>query len=131
MAVAPDTISKSHDPIERFKHFAAFLWLFSHMQVTIVKPFNPVIGETYQADICGGRYSAEQVSHHPPVSAFFYQKDNYKIHAALELSASVGINSGDGRFIGDITIEYDDGYWVKGKLPTGKLTGVLISATTF
>lgn len=47
------------------------------------------------------------------------------------MSASIGINSGDGRFIGDITIQYDDGYWCKGKLPNGKITGVLIGTTTF
>ena len=33
--------------------------------------------------------------------------------------------------MGDITIEYDDGYWIKGKLPNGKMTGVLVGTTTF
>ena len=33
--------------------------------------------------------------------------------------------------MGDITIKYDDGYWIKGKLPNGNLTGVLIGTTTF
>jgi oxysterol-binding protein-related protein 1/2 len=64
------------------------------IQITLLKPFNPVIGETFQADINGGVYSAEQVSHHPPVSAFHYRKDNYQIYAAIELSASIGLNSG-------------------------------------
>jgi len=41
------------------------------------------------------------------------------------------MNSGEGRFIGDITIEYDDKYWIKGKLPNGELTGVLFGTTTF
>lgn len=69
--------------------------------------------------------------HHPPISAFHYRKDNYTIYASLELAASIGINSGDGRFVGDITLQYDDGYWVKGKLPNGKMTGILIGTTTF
>jgi hypothetical protein len=101
------------------KEFVCFIWTISSLQVTLIKPFNPVIGETFQADIGGGRYSAEQVSHHPPVSAFFYQKDNYKIYASLELSASLGLNSGEGRFLGDVTIQYQDGYWIKGRMPNG------------
>ena len=44
VASAPNIISRSHDPLQRFKHYAGFLWIFSMMQVTIVKPFNPVIG---------------------------------------------------------------------------------------
>lgn len=55
----------------------------SMMNVTLLKPFNPVIGETFQADINGGKYASEQVSHHPSISAFFYEKDNYKIHSSL------------------------------------------------
>lgn len=108
-----------------------FIWSFSLLQVAIVKPFNPAIGETYQADIAGGRYTAEQVVHHPPITAFHYRKDNYTIYGSLELAASIGINSGDGRFVGDITLQYDDGYWVKGKLTNGKMTGVLVGTTTF
>jgi hypothetical protein len=47
------------------------------------------------------------------------------------LAVSIGINSGDGRFVGDITLEYDDGYWVKGKLPNGTLSGVLFGRCLF
>lgn len=35
------------------------------------KPFNPILGETFQADLSDGSTVAmEQISHHPPVSAF-------------------------------------------------------------
>jgi len=34
-----------------------------------VKPFNPLLGETYELDRPTFRYFSEQVSHHPPVSA--------------------------------------------------------------
>lgn len=35
------------------------------------KPFNPILGETWQADMCdGSTMYMEQISHHPPVSAF-------------------------------------------------------------
>ena len=35
------------------------------------KPFNPILGETWQASLSdGSQMYMEQISHHPPVSAF-------------------------------------------------------------
>jgi len=34
------------------------------------KPFNPILGETYEFVTNNSRFIAEQVSHHPPVTAF-------------------------------------------------------------
>ncbi len=35
------------------------------------KPFNPILGETWQASLSdGSAICIEQISHHPPVSAF-------------------------------------------------------------
>ena len=34
-----------------------------------VKPFNPLLGETYELDLPTFHYFSEQVSHHPPISA--------------------------------------------------------------
>uniref|UniRef100_A0A1A8DSL7 Oxysterol-binding protein n=1 Tax=Nothobranchius kadleci TaxID=1051664 RepID=A0A1A8DSL7_NOTKA len=43
------------------------------------KPFNPVLGETYECDRPdkGFRFIAEQVSHHPPVSACHSDSKNF------------------------------------------------------
>lgn len=35
------------------------------------KPFNPVLGETYELVQPEWRFVAEQVCHHPPISAFY------------------------------------------------------------
>ena len=34
------------------------------------KPFNPILGETYEFVANNSRFIAEQVSHHPPITAF-------------------------------------------------------------
>ena len=40
-------------------------------QTSTLKPFNPILGETYQAEYSRGlRVYAEQISHHPPVSSW-------------------------------------------------------------
>jgi len=54
------------------------------------KPYNPILGETFRCywdHPSGSRtfYIAEQVSHHPPVSAFYVsnKKDGFVISAAI------------------------------------------------
>ncbi|KAJ8252590.1 hypothetical protein COCON_G00219020 [Conger conger] len=55
------------------------------------KPYNPILGETFrccwlhpQTDSCTF-YIAEQVSHHPPISAFYVcnRKDGFCIHGSI------------------------------------------------
>eukprot|EP00884_Botryococcus_braunii_P006702 jgi/Botrbrau1/16032/Bobra.7_2s0006.1 len=42
------------------------------------KPFNPILGETFEVDMeNGARFLAEQVSHHPPVGAAHAENDNW------------------------------------------------------
>lgn len=43
------------------------------------KPFNPVIGETYQGIIDGCPVYGEQISHHPPISGILFYGRGYKI----------------------------------------------------
>jgi hypothetical protein len=40
------------------------------------KPFNPLLGETYELDRPDFRYFSEQVEHHPPISACYAQHKN-------------------------------------------------------
>ena len=42
------------------------------------KPFNPILGETYEYVTERFKYIAEQVSHHPPVTAVYCEGKHYK-----------------------------------------------------
>jgi len=42
------------------------------------KPFNPILGETYELNMPQFRYFAEQVSHHPPISACHAENSSYE-----------------------------------------------------
>jgi hypothetical protein len=81
--VAPRLFTGVNDRLARMKSFVTFVFTVSLLQLDIRKPFNPVIGETFQAKIAGGSYSAEQTSHHPPISAFLYEGKGYKIYGQL------------------------------------------------
>lgn len=41
------------------------------------KPFNPILGETYEMIQPNYRMVVEQVSHHPPISAFYVEGKGY------------------------------------------------------
>ncbi|BET02596.1 Oxysterol-Hypothetical protein protein [Nesidiocoris tenuis] len=69
------------DPVERMVHVAAFAvssYSSSYFRAGS-KPFNPLLGETYEAirEDRGFRFIAEQVSHHPPISACYAASRNY------------------------------------------------------
>lgn len=70
----------------------------------VAKPFNPMLGETYEYinldDKCKYRYQSEQVSHHPPVSACIaesLEKDGVHVRPAWEYSGCVQAQS---KFLG-------------------------------
>ncbi|KAF7784781.1 hypothetical protein Agabi119p4_946 [Agaricus bisporus var. burnettii] len=69
---------KCNDPEERFIRVLQYYLAGWHIKPKgVKKPYNPVLGEFFRcrydyADGTQGFYIAEQVSHHPPISAFFY-----------------------------------------------------------
>ncbi|XP_068627401.1 oxysterol-binding protein-related protein 8-like [Battus philenor] len=80
------------DPYQRFK--CVLRWYLSGLYRKpkgLKKPYNPVLGEIFRCcwrDRQGDTYTyyvAEQVSHHPPISAFYVsnRKDGYVIEGSL------------------------------------------------
>jgi hypothetical protein len=62
----------------------------------MTKPFNPILGETYQAFIDGCPVYGEQISHHPPISSFFLKGRGYFVHGSLEAKVDIGLNTASG-----------------------------------
>ena len=93
--------SVTSDAIERMKLVSAFIISsISFHASRISKPFNPLLGETFELADENYRIVCEQVSHHPPISAYYAnamqgayaadQKPNWKyygtIHPQLKLN---------------------------------------------
>ncbi|MEE6489772.1 hypothetical protein FKM82_015675 [Ascaphus truei] len=76
-----DKAAEMDDPHERMALIAAFA--VSGYAATYYragsKPFNPVLGETYECirEDKGFRFFSEQVSHHPPISACHCESKNF------------------------------------------------------
>jgi len=56
----------------------------------IAKPFNPLLGETFEyvRPDRGYRYISEQVSHHPPISACYCDSTNYIFFAEVDVKSN-------------------------------------------
>ncbi|XP_029939310.1 oxysterol-binding protein-related protein 1 isoform X1 [Salarias fasciatus] len=80
--------NESSDSIERMKCVAAFaVSAVASQWERTGKPFNPLLGETYELvrEDLGFRLISEQVSHHPPVSAFHAEglKKDFVFHGSI------------------------------------------------
>ncbi|XP_037132608.1 oxysterol-binding protein-related protein 1 isoform X2 [Syngnathus acus] len=76
------------DSVERMKCVAAFaVSAVASQWERTGKPFNPLLGETYELirDDLGFRWLSEQVSHHPPVSAFHAEglEEDFVFHGSI------------------------------------------------
>ena len=119
------------NPVERMKKFVCLIQSFSLMFCDLSKPFNPPLGETYQARIGNGNYFAEQICHHPPISAFIFEGKGYLLSGSMELTASIGPNSALGLFVGDLRLHFNDGMVFTGRLPGGQFSGFMVGSQKF
>jgi len=83
-----DQAALATSSIERFHLITAFI--VSNLATNVErmsKPFNPLLGETYELKNEGDapfHYIAEQVSHHPPISAVYIRGQNWTLSASVE-----------------------------------------------
>ncbi|KAF9307180.1 hypothetical protein BGZ74_009886 [Mortierella antarctica] len=77
----PELIAKANqiqDPVERFVAVTRYYLSGWHIKPKgVKKPYNPILGEHFRSqwkftDGTEAFYVAEQVSHHPPISAYYY-----------------------------------------------------------
>ena len=76
-----DLAVKQSDPIRRLAYVAIYsTTLLTSLERNTTKPFNPLLGETYELVTDDLMFIAEQVAHHPPITAFECEgKSGYKL----------------------------------------------------
>lgn len=76
--------SEQTDPINRMKYIASFaVSALACNWDRMGKPFNPLLGETYEIERPEFRCLCEQVSHHPPVSAFHAESPSFQFYGSI------------------------------------------------
>ncbi|KAI8607397.1 hypothetical protein BC830DRAFT_1073022, partial [Chytriomyces sp. MP71] len=79
------------DPVERFIGITRFFLSGWHIRPKgVKKPYNPVLGEFFRCtwtlpDKTTSYYVCEQVSHHPPMSAYVYVNPHHGIYITGDL----------------------------------------------
>ncbi|XP_029426565.1 oxysterol-binding protein-related protein 1 isoform X2 [Nannospalax galili] len=110
--------SSFSDPVERMQCVAAFaVSAVASQWERTGKPFNPLLGETYELvrDDLGFRLISEQVSHHPPISAFHAEglNNDFIFHGSIYPKLKFWGKSVEAEPKGTITLElleYNEAY---------------------
>ncbi|GMF10673.1 unnamed protein product [Phytophthora lilii] len=129
---APTVLKKaalsSSDPLERMKFVMAFVAGGLHFCVGQLKPFNPILGETYEATYADGtQVFMEHVSHHPVKSAFTVvgPKELYRMSGVYEFESVSTRNSLANYQNGTVSITFRDGTLITYTMPQIKMSGIL------
>ncbi len=125
-------MSKSAE--ERFKWAVTFVISGLHQGCKQRKPFNPILGETFQATYPDGtRVFLEQISHHPPVSQFelFGPNGAWKMYGYNEYRASFRPNGVAGGQYGPNIIEFSDGTKIEYNMPKIYVSGLVMGTWLF
>lgn len=100
--------------------------------VTQKKPFNPTLGETYQAQYEeGSQFFAEQTSNHPPICQFsledrdFTFTGTYNFYLAFKGNSMLMKNEGSNRVTFDNTAQQ-----ITFNYPNTKVSGIIFGSKT-
>lgn len=114
---------RERDPVQRLRLVVAFGASGLCRQVSFAKPFNPILGETVNAEYDNGfSLACEQLSHHPPVSAYHLVPNDgsFEFSGWAGWSGKVYANSVKGFQMGVATLRCHatDGAAITWNLPT-------------
>ena len=88
------------------------------------KPFNPILGETFQCKIKDCFIYMEQTSHHPPVYNFYYKHPKFVSFGYMTMETSTGTNSLTILQKGKMFLKYNDGVVYTYSLPQFVIQGL-------
>ncbi|KAK3086742.1 hypothetical protein FSP39_022721, partial [Pinctada imbricata] len=116
-----DKATELEDPYDRMLYIAAFAvsGYASSGYRAGHKPFNPLLGESYECvrEDRGWRFVAEQVSHHPPVSACHVESKNFTLFQDTQIKTKFWGKSMEFQPLGEVHVvipRYGDHYtWNK------------------
>jgi hypothetical protein len=97
------------------------------------KPFNPILGETFQGNFSDGtQVFCEHTSHHPPVTNFHMHPEDkaFEFYGFYEFTGQMGANSLKSGLRGPNNIRFADGHHIRFKSVDFKLGGTVMGERT-
>ena len=124
----------SPDVLERLKWVTVHLLSFLHLTTTQVKPFNPIIGETFQCRIGNLKLYLEHTVNHP-ITANFYGIDDdktYEMYGYQITDASVTPNTCMATRLGKYYIKFlRDNTIFRIRIPDALVRGITMGDRLF
>jgi hypothetical protein len=119
--------------MEKLRWVTTFFISQLYLSPLQTKPFNPIIGETFQTKIGNMNIYCELIVHKPPTCSFYCIDDNrtYKFYGYVGTVASTGANSCKATKRGKIILEFKDGNKYRIYYPNIYLNGVTMGTKTF
>lgn len=85
--------NKTEDEFLRLTYVASVPYiLLSHAINRLKKPFNPLLGETYEYIDGDIKSVFEQVSHHPPVTALYCESNDFIVEGSFLLKSKLSLS---------------------------------------
>lgn len=115
--------------LERFKIVITTTISSFYYTNTFLKPLNPILGETLQAEFKDGtQVYCEQITHHPPISYFLVvgPSKSYKYYGRYDYDAKAGLNSLTILNKGKRTVVFQDGQKINFDFPNELYSGTLM-----
>ena len=134
--LAPLLLTKaaySIDKFERIKWVTSYLMSFLHFSVIQLKPFNPIIGETFQCRVGNIDLYIEQTVNHPITLNTYGKEINgaFIMYGHLITDASVYINTLYSSRLGKFFIKFKDGTLFRILMPPIILKGLTLGDRLF
>ena len=141
--IRTDLLNKAYelknDPIERMKYLFAYAMSGVHTNpLTCLSraPFNPILGETYQAvhPIDGSKIYLEQTEHHPPTFNYSLVGPNnkYTFNGFGTIKAHLdSINVIKGERVGKNILKFDDGSIFTFSILKSRISNIVMGERTY
>mmetsp|Transcript_15104 Transcript_15104/g.12819 ORF Transcript_15104/g.12819 Transcript_15104/m.12819 type:complete len:197 (-) Transcript_15104:482-1072(-) len=117
-----------NDPVERMRRVITMAVGGLYVSAKQVKPFNPLLGETFQAHFPdhGIKIDMEHTSHHPPIANFLLEHQDFKFWGRYIFKADLAKMSGNLSMImdGPNHMDFKDGTRITFNWPDLKLSGM-------
>jgi hypothetical protein len=94
------------------------------------KPFNPILGETYQGEIAGCPIFMEQISHHPPLTSILFLGRGFKIYGTMQIDVNLRLNYVRGVNHSNMVLELDNGDKITFDVPDMIVNGLILGERT-
>ena len=122
---------RSSDPVHRLKLVMAFALSGLYLGTKQEKPFNPLLGETFQGHFADGtEIYVEHTAHNPPTDHFDVIGRNYRLYGYYSLDGKLSMNSLTGEFSGATYVQFYDGQVIRYTQPKFILGGTMFGDRT-